>query len=108
MVHGEVDRIQRELARLPEMREVTVQYANSSGFRHGVRVLFTGRAGSDLPALTDAALKAVWTSRVTPLETLIVWGKAEGSETVTKTELDVSDTETMGRLTEQFGPRPAN
>lgn len=107
MVSGEVDRIQHNLARLPEVQEVTVQYANSSGFRHGVRVLFTGHAGSDLSALTDAALKAVWTSRITPIETLIVWGKAEG-ESVMKTELDVSDTETIRRLTEQFGPRPAN
>ena len=105
---GVLSTIQRDVEAIDGVTWAKVTYADNAAVDHGATVGFEVDSAERLTPAAQAIAGLLWRSSLTPLRSMSVWGSVGGEDPRVNDFYRLSDTETIRRLTEQFGPRPAN
>ncbi len=98
--------IEGELAKLPNVVEVDVEYENSLNLPGDAYVTFKASSESGSEALVDEAVRLIWQSKINPLEGMVVKVYDES-----KTRIFASNNlrlypEDEAELIAKYGPHP--
>ena len=96
--------IEGQLAKLPNVVEVEVDYENSLDLPGSVRVTFKSSGASNVEVLVDEAVRLLWQSDINPLYDIFVSIDDASQSEVMSRYLDVSSDE--ADLAAKYGPRP--
>lgn len=105
---GVISSIQRDVEAIEGVTWAKVTYADNAAVDHGATVGFEVDSAERLAPAAQAIAGLVWRSSLTELRSMAVWGSVGGQDPRVNDFYRLSDTETIRRLTEQFGPRPFN